>query len=122
MVAARERGDHVFVDGADVVDLDDVGMADARERLRLAQQPGPHLGRAALERSAHHDELERDTTIELRVVRAVDDAHVAGADALEDDVATDGRTAVQRTGLGRIARVRRVRVRARCPIRARTRP
>jgi hypothetical protein len=67
----------------DVVDGDDVGVREPGERLGLAQQPG--LAVAA----AGQHQLDGDLAIELGVVRGEHLAHAAGADAIEEDIATD---------------------------------
>jgi hypothetical protein len=73
--------------GADVVDRDDVGVAELRDRLRLAHQPRPGL--ALAEPHAGAQQLERDPPIELRIVRREHHAHAAGADPPQDHVAAD---------------------------------
>src|SRR5262249_30347005 len=74
--------------GADVVDGDDVRVAEPGHRLRLAQEAGPGLGRAA-DLAAQH--LDGDGALELGVVRRVDLAHAAAPDeALQRVAADDG--------------------------------
>ena len=74
------REEDLVVDHADVVDGDDVRVREPRHRLRLAQQA---RARRVLHALPRLEQLERDLAIELRIVRAVDHAHPAGADALE---------------------------------------
>ena len=70
---------------AEVVDGDDVGMADARHRLRLAHQAD--AGRLA----AHGEELERHGAVQQRIVRGNDVGHPAAPDGRKDHVAPDER-------------------------------
>ena len=90
------REEHLVVEHADVVDGDDVGVREPRHRLRLAQQaraaPCPSRPVPGLE------QLERDLAIELGIVRAVDDAHRAGADAFDDDVTADSSAGLEIAG------------------------
>ena len=79
--------EQAIVPGADVEDGDDVGMADARHRLRLAHQPRAQLDVELGELRAH--QLERHLALQLRIERAVDDAHAAGAEHLEHAIAPD---------------------------------
>ena len=70
---------------ADVVDGDDAGVGEAGHRLGLAEEA---LGGGAADVGA--DQLQGAPAVELRVVGGVDDAHAAGAEALEDEVAAEG--------------------------------
>jgi hypothetical protein len=80
-----------------VVNGDDVGMRELGDRLGLAEQPDPRDGvRGALVRP---QELEGDLAIELRVVGGVDLAHAAAPDHVEDGVAADAGSALQRSQL-----------------------
>jgi hypothetical protein len=83
----------LLVDDADVVDADDVGVGQPGHRLGLAHQArgreGVGLGAVGVE------DLERDLPVQLRIVRAVDDAHGPGADLVEDDVAAELLTRLQ---------------------------
>ena len=104
-------------ESAHVVDGNDVGMRQLRQRLRLAQQPLRRL----LFLVAVQDQLEREEPIELGIVRAVDDGHTAATQLVEHDVATtDARTARERGERPRrLSRRRRrggraARSRARC--------
>jgi hypothetical protein len=83
--------------GADVVDGDDVGVRQLGQRLGLAQQAGPV---SALTAAGREDQLEGDLAVELGVVGGVDDAHGAGAEAVEEDVAADRRAADELRGGG----------------------
>src|SRR5262249_39586235 len=47
-----------------------------------------------------HEDLDRDAPIELGIERCVHDAHAARADALEQDIASDGRATRERERLG----------------------
>jgi hypothetical protein len=87
----------VAVVGADVVDGDDVGVREAGERLRLAEQSGVRAGAAA---AAAEEHLEGDLAIELRVVGGVDDAHAALTERAEHDVAADLGGGLVRAGGG----------------------
>jgi hypothetical protein len=71
---------------ADLVDLHDIGMGQARERLRLTDQSLAVTRVAAALRCEH---LERDQAVELGVPRRIDDAHAAGPDAVHELVAAD---------------------------------
>ena len=75
---------------ADVVDGDDVGVGEAGEGLGLAQEEGLAVaGAVAVDLAVH--ELDGDLAIELGVVGGVDDAHAAGAELVDDEVAADPR-------------------------------
>ena len=87
------------VEDADVVHGDHVRVRQPRHRLRLAQQARPR--RVFLTELASLEELERDLSIELRIVGAVHDAHGAAAHALDDQVAPDPGTGVERRPLAR---------------------
>jgi hypothetical protein len=69
-----------------------VGVRDARQRLRLADQPLAPRARFLAQ------ELERDRSIELGVARAVHDAHAAGAEQTLHDEAADARADDHRAG------------------------
>ena len=73
-----------------LVQGDDVGVDELGQRARLAQ--GARVGRLGAGlgggRLAAHD-LQGHPAVELRVVGGVDDAHAAGAQGVEDDVAPD---------------------------------
>ena len=82
------------VDAADVVHRDDVGMRDPGHRARLALQPRPHVCGQRI--GGHEQDLERDLAIELGIVGGIDDAHAAGTEVIEDDIATQRRAASER--------------------------
>ncbi len=92
--------EHLSVEDADVVHGDDVRVRQPRHRLRLAQQP--RARRVLLTLLAPLEQLERDLSIELRIVGAVDDAHRAAADAFDDQIAADTGAGVQRWLLARV--------------------
>jgi hypothetical protein len=77
--------EHAMVDGADVVDRDDVGVGEPGEGLGLAEHAGLTAGVAG----ARQHDLEGDAAIELGVVGGVDHAHAAGAERIEQDVAAE---------------------------------
>ncbi len=90
------RQEHLVLEHADVVHGDDVRVLQPRDRLRLAQQArARRVLRAALPR---FDQLEGDLAIQLRIVRAVDDPHRAGSDALDDHVTPDPRACIEIAG------------------------
>ena len=77
-----EVGIAVGVD-AEVVDLHDVGVGQARDRLRLATEARHEVGCGV----QHH--LDGDGAIELRIAPAIDGAHAALAQQLEVYVAPE---------------------------------
>jgi hypothetical protein len=88
---------HLIAVRADVVDGDHVGVRELGQRLGLAQQPEAPMGSR---RRSGSSKLERDLAVELRIVGGVHDAHAAGAEPVEQDVAPDHRAARQRAGAG----------------------
>ena len=78
----------VIVDGAGVVDRDDVGVRDERDGARFPQQ-----ARAAVRRGGPRlaDDLQRDPPVEIRVIRRVHLAHPPAPDRVQDLVARDPR-------------------------------
>ena len=84
------RDEHGVAEHADIEDLDDVRVRDLRQRLGLADQP-----RGAVGADRAH-ELERDAPVEIRIVGAIDHAHAAETEAIEDDVASHARTPRER--------------------------
>lgn len=90
---ARERGavDELHRDeqravvDADVVDLDDVRVGEASQRLRLAERPLARFVGAVGQRPAYH--LDGDVAVELRIAGAKDLAHAACAEPGDDPVA-----------------------------------
>ena len=81
------------------MDDDDVRVRQARDRLRLAQQPRARRARRRVGRARPCSELERDLAIELRIVGGVDLAHAAAPDEVEDDVASHADATGQRRGV-----------------------
>ena len=79
------RDEQPAVVGAGVVDLDDVGVIDLRQRLGLAEHQ--LVGRGDVGAVPH--ELERDPAIEPVIVGRVDLAHRARAQPLQEDEAAD---------------------------------
>jgi hypothetical protein len=70
---------------ADLVDLADVRMVDARRRPRLAPEA---LARGLVARRRRH-RLQRNRALEPFVARRIDDAHPAFAELVRDDVMGD---------------------------------
>ena len=66
---------------AEVEDREDVRMREGGDGLGLALEAGERLGIAG---QVGRQDLHRDVAIELRVSRAVDLAHTAGAERTED--------------------------------------
>ncbi len=90
---------NLFAQRADVVYGDDVGMGQARHRLRFPKQS---LSRAFLFRPFRWiapQQLEGHSAVQLRVIRRVDDAHPSTAELIEDDVSAEGGTSYGNTGL-----------------------
>ena len=81
------REEQVVAILADVVDLADVRMIDARGRARLPPQSLP--GRLVLSETQNH--LQRDGALQALVVGLVDDPHPAGAQLSGDPVVRDSR-------------------------------
>ncbi|MEZ4379857.1 MAG: hypothetical protein R3A79_00810 [Nannocystaceae bacterium] len=73
---------------ADLIDLDDEGAREARERLGLAEHP---LADLRLAGELLLDQLDRDLAIEIDVVAGVDDAHRPLAYLPVDDEGADRR-------------------------------
>ncbi len=88
---------------ADVVDGADVWMVERRGDAGLALEPIQRLGIAG---QIGRQELQRDLAAQTHVFGAIDDAHAAGAEALENLVMADNgpnhgcTRIVQRLGLG----------------------
>ena len=72
----------------EAVDLRDVGMIERREQTRFALEPREAIGAAG---ECARQDFDRDVAPELRVARAIDLAHAAGADPRLDLV--DAQTA-----------------------------
>ena len=70
-----------------VIDADDVGVVEPRQRLRLATQAGGGLGHPVIAAGTH--ELQGDLAVELGVEGGVHLAHAAATHLFEDGVATD---------------------------------
>ena len=77
----------------EAVDVPDVRVIERREHLRF-----PPESREAIRigRKRVRQDLQRDVAIELRVSRAIDLAHAARADQLDDRVRTEGLTGLER--------------------------
>ena len=73
---------------AEAVDLDDVGMAQLRDRLGLGEEANGRLVTGVFTRQDH---LERDDAVELDLAGLVDDSHAAAAQHAFDLVAGDAR-------------------------------
>jgi hypothetical protein len=73
---------------ADVVDRTDVRVVQRRDALRLALEAGAELG---VRRELRRQQLDGDLAVELRVARAVDLAHAAGAERSGHLVAAEAR-------------------------------
>jgi hypothetical protein len=71
---------------ADAVDLDNVSMMEASDRLRLVQQPGDRVG---IVRSLGQDHLQGTGSIQKYLSRPVNDPHPAPAQLAEDLVSRD---------------------------------
>ena len=74
------------VDDPDIVDVDDVRVVEVGRRAGLALEPLDGLLRPLFLVEEH---LDRDLALELRVLRAVDDAHPAAAQLGDDVVAAE---------------------------------
>ncbi len=84
------------IERADIVNGDDVGMRQLRQRLRLPQRACFLVGvRRAAEQSEAAD-LDRELAVELGVVRGEHLPETARADALDEQVAAHGVAASQR--------------------------
>ncbi|MFN8555834.1 MAG: hypothetical protein U0531_00260 [Dehalococcoidia bacterium] len=71
---------------ARVQHLDDVGMADLRQQPPLAHEARPGFG---VEREMGVQDLERDISVEQRIIGAVDDGEATGAEGKAQLVASD---------------------------------
>ena len=91
--AAQElhRQEHLPLVNADVVDADDVRVRQLRDRLGLADQSLLAAGLVASPALLRAQHLERDLAVQFGIVSRVNDAHRAGAEALQHQVAPDGR-------------------------------
>ena len=88
------------VGAVEVVNGGDVGVVQARQGLRFAAESPPRRFVAQHPRRQH---LDGDVAVEVRVVRAVDLSHPAGAEALEDSIVRE-RAADHFGGRGSAAR------------------
>ena len=87
----------------ETVNRGDIGMVQRREQLRLALE-----SRDAI-RVGHKgvgEDLDRDVATELRVARAIDLAHAAGAEWRDDFIGPESRTGSKQHGVARRAWVR----------------
>ena len=74
---------------ADVEDSQDMGMIERARRLRLAGEPVQPL---LVSRERRGQDLHRDIAVEAGIARAIDLAHPALAQLLEDSIGTEGLT------------------------------
>ena len=79
-----QRHERQAVDLADVVDLDDVGMAEPGDGLGLDAEPGEVIGPGL---AAAEDHLQGDQAVQAPLAGLVDDAHPPLAQLLQDLVA-----------------------------------
>ena len=96
--------EHPLAVGPDVVDGDDVGVAELGHRLGLAQESALALGRGHGPGAAREQQLDGDLAVELGIVGGVDLPHAADAEPLEHDVAADLVAADERARLARAER------------------
>jgi hypothetical protein len=82
----------------DVEDGDDVGMGEPRHGLGFGQQLVATSRAGGRTPEIGAQELEGDFPVQLRVIRAVHDAHAAPANWVEDDVARQVGASGQRFG------------------------
>ena len=97
-VVALDQFEHERVGLAAVlepVDRPDVRMIQRREHLRFALEAGEAIGIA---RERVRQDLQRDLAIQLRVARAIDLAHAAGAKRGQDLIRAEARSGGQRHG------------------------
>ncbi len=73
---------------ADVVDDDDVRVAELSRGACLAQEALPHLGQY-LRRQVGMQRLDRELALDERIQRAVHGTHRAAADLAEDAIAAE---------------------------------
>ena len=86
--AELQREERLALVLADLVDLDDVGVLQAGDGLRLGAEA---VALVAPGMAAGQDHLESDEAVESELPRLVDDAHAAAADLLHDLVTGHGR-------------------------------
>src|SRR6185436_5591967 len=94
---------------ADVVDLDDVAVAQPARRLRLAQEA---LAQVVLARELRRQHLDRDATLQHRIAGLVDGAHRAGAEEPQHLVFPDARRGLVHPEAGILSGARSAIVRA----------
>ena len=75
-----------------------LGWVSRSERLRLPEEPRAHLGR----HEVSVEDLDRDFSVDVRIVRRVDDAHSTATQNLEDDVSPNRRSAAEGLALRRL--------------------
>jgi hypothetical protein len=92
----------LVLDGADLVHGDDVGMRQARHRLRLAQEASARLLPAQAAARPRTQDLERHLAVEQRIVRDVHDAHPARADPVQHHEARQAVAPGEHVGVDRI--------------------
>ncbi len=73
---------------AEIVDLNDIRVVEARDCLRLAHEAHGEILRGILVELAHEDRLDRDLAVQLGVEGLADDTHRTLADHPLDLVAT----------------------------------
>ncbi len=95
---------------SDVVDGDDVRMAERRRRARLELEAAQTL---RIRREVLGEDLQRDVAFEPGVTRAVDLAHSARAERRDDLVRTEVEAAREHGGIIGAARQPTARARAR---------
>src|SRR5204863_7742647 len=76
------------VEGLEAENLRDAAVAERGERLRFALEPREAIGIGG---DGIGQDLDRHVAIELRVARAIDLAHAAGAEWGDDFVRADAR-------------------------------
>ena len=89
------RDEQLVSERADVVDGDDVGMGEACHRPRLAEETLAKLLSRGAERRIGLQDLERDESVEVRVIRFVHRAHRTRADAATDVVTLDAHAGLE---------------------------
>ncbi len=90
------RDEDLIVERPHVVDHDDVRVREPGDRLRLAQRPLPPLGQRDAVAGLDPQELDRDLSVQLRIVGGVDLPHPAAPDQAEHDVAANRRAPDER--------------------------
>jgi hypothetical protein len=80
---------------ADLVDLDDVGVLELGDRLRLGAEADQRFGVGQI---ARQDHFQGDEPVELDLPGLVDDAHAAAAQLAEDLITANDRDRMDRLG------------------------